>query len=396
MSDGTPSLNAAATYVGPASRRFYVGAFAVETVLFVASVCTYAYGSWLILFRVHPSARRQTSTVVLFAANTMMLFLSFVHIAFDVAIARRGFLYPPDTWEQVKYVMYVTQTLIGDGFMIYRLFRVYSRHWPVIVVPSILLLADAVVGYPCAFLGVTGFYMSVVFYAISLILNVICTACIMLKVFRITRDFHGVYLQGHRLKLWKVLEATVQTTAIYSAGAVSLVITFVNSTDVGYPTCLNVFPAVIGLVFSFIAIRIALNLARDGKRADPNFQLTETGGPSADARSRQTASSATYVDREGEGAGAGHPSILQVLASPKPYYGYGYGDKDKDKFGEDSVLDIAKDNSKSASASAESLVFAPVPVPVTVSVPVPVPVLLLPSGLEEFDRGMRVLQGEAV
>ncbi len=32
-----------------------------------------------------------------------------------------------------------------------------------------------VVGYACAFLGVAGFYMSVVFYAISLILNVICT-----------------------------------------------------------------------------------------------------------------------------------------------------------------------------------------------------------------------------
>ena len=67
----------------------------------------------------------------------------------------------------------------------------------------------------------------------------------MLKVFRITRDFHGVYLQGHKLKLWKVLEATVQSTAVYSAAAVSLVITFVNSTDVGYPTCLNVFPALI-------------------------------------------------------------------------------------------------------------------------------------------------------
>ena len=104
--------------------------------------------------------------------------------------------------------------------------------------------------------------MSVAFYAISLIVNVICTGeclpsstersmlnaravCILLKVVRISRDFNGVYLQGHKLKLWKVLEATVQSTAIYSAAAVSLVITFVNSTAVGYPTCLDVFPALI-------------------------------------------------------------------------------------------------------------------------------------------------------
>ena len=104
--------------------------------------------------------------------------------------------------------------------------------------------------------------MSVAFYALSLIVNVICTGeclpssterfmlnaravCILLKVVGISRDFHGVYLQGHKLKLWKVLEATVQSTAIYSAAAVSLVITFVNSTAVGYPTCLDVFPALI-------------------------------------------------------------------------------------------------------------------------------------------------------
>ena len=105
------------------------------------------------------------------------------------------------------------------------------------------------------------------------------------------------------------------------------------------------------------------------------------------------------MDREG----AGHPSILRALGSPKPY---GYGYLDKDKLGEDklegAVLDIAKGDTKSASASAsaspgasvESLVFAPVPIPVPVFVPVPV--LLSPNRLEELDRGVRVLPGEAV
>lgn len=109
MSDGTFSLNAAAvrvraagaatsrastclspqltdelmtlvwqTFVGPAAGGFYVAALVVEIVLFGAFVGTYAYGSWLILYRAHPAARRQTSTVVLFAANTMMFILSLV------------------------------------------------------------------------------------------------------------------------------------------------------------------------------------------------------------------------------------------------------------------------------------------------------------------------------
>ena len=120
-------------------------------------------------------------------------------------------------------------------------------------------------------------------------------------------------------------------------------------------------------MFSFIAIRIASNLARDDSRADSNFQLTDTGG--AGARSRQTASSATYVERDGEG----RPSILQVLGS----------DKEKDKLGEDGPVDISnskdKNSSPSASASVESLVFAPIS----------------PNRLEEGGRGVRVLQGEA-
>ena len=45
--------------------------------------------------------------------------------------------------------------------------------------------------------------------------------------------------------IWKVVEATAQTTAINAAAAASLVITFANSTEAAYPTCLNVFPALI-------------------------------------------------------------------------------------------------------------------------------------------------------
>ncbi|TBU28391.1 hypothetical protein BD311DRAFT_328183 [Dichomitus squalens] len=337
MSHETPSLNAAGTFAGPASIGFYFAALVLEIVFFGAFVGTYAYGSWLTLCRAHPATRRQTSTVVLFAANTLMFLLSLVHLALDIDIARIGFLTAPKSLQEAKFVLYVTQTLIGDGFMIYRLYRVYSRHWPVTIVPSLLLILTAVIGYASSFLGVAGFYMSVAFYGLSLIVNVICTVCILLKVFRISRDFNGVYLQGHKLKLWKVLEATVQSTAIYSAAAVSLVITFVNSTAVGYPTCLDVFPALIGLVFSLITIRIATNLIRDEARPDSNFRLTET------VRSRQTASSVTYVEHEP------HPSILQALGSQK-----GAMQAYKDKVGDD-VIEMSKHVSKSATTSEVSL-----------------------------------------
>ena len=42
-----------------------------------------------------------------------------------------------------KDVIYVTQTIIGDAFVTYRLFVVWNRSWPVVVFPILLLLGAA-------------------------------------------------------------------------------------------------------------------------------------------------------------------------------------------------------------------------------------------------------------
>ena len=42
-----------------------------------------------------------------------------------------------------KDVIYITQTLLGDAFVTYRLFMVWNRSWPVIVLPILLLLGAA-------------------------------------------------------------------------------------------------------------------------------------------------------------------------------------------------------------------------------------------------------------
>ena len=42
------------------------------------------------------------------------------HLALDIDIARLGFLRPHNALQEAKFVIYVTQTLIGDGFMVRR------------------------------------------------------------------------------------------------------------------------------------------------------------------------------------------------------------------------------------------------------------------------------------
>ena len=45
--------------------------------------------------------------------------------------------------EVAKNVLYITNTLIADSFVSYRLFMVWNRAWWILIVPIILLFATA-------------------------------------------------------------------------------------------------------------------------------------------------------------------------------------------------------------------------------------------------------------
>lgn len=131
------------------------------------------------LCRAHPQKRRQTTNVVLVVANTLMFLLSATvrhltvpticpiltprlqHLILDIVAAHEGFLHSTKAIEAAKFMLYVSQTLIGDGFLvrtlpptfvavhlpprdqIYRLYRVFNSSWTAVLLPTFLLWADA-------------------------------------------------------------------------------------------------------------------------------------------------------------------------------------------------------------------------------------------------------------
>ena len=122
------------------------------------------------------------------------------------------------------------------------------------------------IGYASTFIGFLGFYLSVAFYAMSFLINAICSSklaypspssavshtqttsvFILCRVVSLSRQLGNTPLRVplFRTTWWKVVEATLQSTAIYAAAAISLIVTFLDSTGSAYPTCLNVFPALI-------------------------------------------------------------------------------------------------------------------------------------------------------
>ncbi|TBU29611.1 hypothetical protein BD311DRAFT_756476 [Dichomitus squalens] len=160
--------------------------------------------------------------------------------------------------------------------MVYRLYVVWGRRWPVLVFPAILLICDILLGYSLPWLPMVP---TPDFFATSVFTNVLCTVLILWRVLQLTFGPHSSPV------IQRVIEGIVQSAAVYSAASIALVIMVLKSPDVGYVVCLNVFPALIGLVFSFIVVRTGLksrddDASNDSRTMQSQRMTTSTSPPS--------------------------------------------------------------------------------------------------------------------
>ncbi|KAL7278448.1 hypothetical protein ACG7TL_007446 [Trametes sanguinea] len=255
--------------------RSYIAALYLEIVLFGAFSVTYAAGVWSIMRVDHPgkpSAKDRAIALV----STVMRTLALTHVMLTLKLASDGFannagslesmydaltyqsLWFQSTLGRARFVIYVTQTLIGDAFMIFRVFVVWGGKTRIIILPALLVITDAVAGCMSVDIAFAAF-MPIVFFCFSFFTNVVCTVLIMWRTLRSAYGSAPPKLMSRRftLKHRKVVEAILQSAAIYSAASVVLIITYFTSPTVGFNVCVGVFPSLIGLVFSFIVLRLA-------------------------------------------------------------------------------------------------------------------------------------------
>ncbi|KAI0819795.1 hypothetical protein BC628DRAFT_958769 [Trametes gibbosa] len=271
----------------------------LESLFFGVFTIVYGITTWILLFRERPQ-RRLRNDFLLFSASTVMYILSLSHIAIDLHINLRGFFleshdFPAmahvlDTYNglvdpigAVKFAIYVTQTLIGDGFMIYRAYVVWNRRWIVAVVPAVLLLAEVVLGYVTSCLGRFGGNVSRTtdcvnaFFILSVATNLTSSGIIMKRILSQSRNTtqsrqptRGPARPQPKTMRWRVVESLVQSAAVYSIASISLAITSFLSPAIGFPACHSAFPSIIGIAFVLIVIRISLNT---GPGADTPRQM---------------------------------------------------------------------------------------------------------------------------
>ncbi|KAH9903320.1 hypothetical protein C8Q73DRAFT_47274 [Cubamyces lactineus] len=242
--------------------------FFFESLLFGAFVVTYTQGTWRLL-RVGNDRRKPSRRAwAILLASTTMLVLALVHLVISLqtilygasSLGAESAELEDNRGLLPKLGVYITQTLIADAMMMYRVLVVWARRRIVLVAPAILTAIGVATGYGSliegSILNFNGF--PVPFCIATICTNVLCTVLIM---WRILRSSHGSMVPipiTRRFALARrVAEAIVQSAAIYTVASASLLITYSTSQADGYLACLNIFPSLIGLIFSFIVLRLA-------------------------------------------------------------------------------------------------------------------------------------------
>ncbi|KAJ2987486.1 hypothetical protein NUW54_g9413 [Trametes sanguinea] len=245
--------------------RPYLVALFLEAILFGAFSVTYTAGVWSIM-RVNYPGKPTTKDRVIALASTVMWALAFTHVILTFCITTSGFadhtgsadvvwdtLLHQSAWSEglsmgsARLAIYVTQTLMGDAFMlryqIFRVFVVWGGRVRVIVLPVLLVMIDA------------GALPSVCSTCnLGLILQYGNSGLILWRTLRSAYGSAPPKLMSRRFTLdfRKVIEALLQSAAVYSAASIALVATNLESPHYAFVVCLGVFPSLIGLVLSFI------------------------------------------------------------------------------------------------------------------------------------------------
>ncbi|TFK88127.1 hypothetical protein K466DRAFT_598915 [Polyporus arcularius HHB13444] len=257
-------------------------ALVLESMLYGVFTLTYCIGVGELLRGNQPNRLLKRNRMLL-VVNTVMFGLATTHFVLTTKITMNGFVaigargadrksvydtfsrstHFGSTADIAQFYIYVTQTLIGDVFMVCRLFVVWNDKRAVVALPVILILIDTVSGYGCVPLGRYGILvLPLVFFSFSFFTNMFCTVLIMWRLLQADKVLHADW--RFRSRAWfnivqyrRIVEAIIQSAAIYSTASIALVMTTFLSPNIGYVACLSVFPQIIGVVFSLIVIQIA-------------------------------------------------------------------------------------------------------------------------------------------
>ncbi|KAI5116459.1 hypothetical protein M0805_005872 [Coniferiporia weirii] len=225
--------------------------------------------------------KSQRPNIPIIAISIAMYVIAFVHMCLNTRRSYLAFIerrdgtpadflaLSTDGFYLSKEGLYVAQTTIGDGFLVYRLFIVWGRDKRFLLPAGICLLGNIATGVAALVnagrvSGTTPIFATeikhwiVSFFVLTLFTNFSCTALIAFKVWWAERQLAGFAHFSSNFK--PVMIIVIESGAVYSAALFALLGTYLSGTW-GYYFVLDSMPQIIGIVFSLIIVRMSLKIS---------------------------------------------------------------------------------------------------------------------------------------
>ncbi|KAJ7078381.1 hypothetical protein C8R43DRAFT_353872 [Mycena crocata] len=249
--------------------------------LFVQAIL---YGLFVLLFALANSIlfgkkkRAMGINKPMVAALMIMFILATVHVGTDFRRTMDAFLHGKSLAAVntpiyvLKSTAYAMQTLVGDGFMLFRVYLVWNADkrvcLPILVcfIASIGTVIGALQGFARVSASDPVFVSElhnwiVSFFSLTLFTNFSCTALIAVRIWYINRQVTKAGAVWGR-RLGQSIIIIVESGAIYSACLIILLSLYLSGSYAQY-ILLDAVVQVVGVVFSLVIVRVGLGVSSE-------------------------------------------------------------------------------------------------------------------------------------
>ncbi|KAG1738242.1 hypothetical protein EDB19DRAFT_907456 [Suillus lakei] len=251
---------------------------AMEGILYGFSVLMFMGTLWTLTYKRRMKDINRRITVV----AILLFILSTAHMVVDIIRLEQGLVTYRDTFPGgpvaffadstqpaflLKNVIYIFQTIIGDGMMIYRCYVVWQSTW-VIIPPIILLFGFTGCGF-CAvysssqadsdagniFAKATAQWITA-YYSMTLATNLWASGLLVYRIWMIEHNVSA--LRATKSITMPIVRIIVDAALLYSATLFTTLVCFVISEN-GQYILLDMIMPIISIAFYMVLTRIAIN-----------------------------------------------------------------------------------------------------------------------------------------
>ncbi|KAI0060439.1 hypothetical protein BV25DRAFT_1917786 [Artomyces pyxidatus] len=249
----------------------------VTGMLYGVHLVTFGKVLWVLFSKTHSRQSGRVhlmiATLLLFAVGTAYIAVTFRHVL-DAFVWYTGPGGPTGQLTQISNkvlnmvsILYIVQTSLGDGMLIYRCYIVYQGNWNVVFLPITLWVACVVLGgfqvhtaltiHEVALLSTSELVpFTTSALSMTLAVNLITTSLIVGKIWLIQRQSRRLFGSdpGGRM-LTRAIVIVVESGAMYTTAVFVFFVLDLCSSNVEYPVGQCVVQ-IIGIAFNLIIIRV--------------------------------------------------------------------------------------------------------------------------------------------